>query len=1278
MFSTAQDRIALRGSSSPCEGRLEVYHDGQWGLVGHHGWKDANGIVVCKSLDCGVHKKSGILQNTYLKNQPENFLMDEILCTGNEKWLWQCPFSGWSNTHCLRKNFVSVVCSGNISLSLKLNGMTNDCAGVVQFTISNSIINVCDENWNDAVANKICQELNCGNYQKRVPSTFNPRKSRYSVTLNCTGNEDFLWQCAANSSCQTEISIICTNHNHIRLYGGPDICEGFLEKENITEGKWVNVNEGEFDSNMVDNMCAKMKCGTGINVKPGNKSISTYLKCSDRVKIQLENSMKTPSLCYGEIYVNVNGSHNAVCSKDTTTYMKIGEVVCRELQCGNALTVVNGYLGKQGQISLHGCNGQEKSLWECNHQYGKVGSCQTINIVCSASLDMRLSNGPDKCAGQLEVKYSGSWRTISSTGWTKQNSNMVCQHLECGESMDSNQYHFVKSNLLMLKWTLKCSGRSIFQCTVENNENIQQNSAVNILCNKHELWFLQGSSTCEGKVMGEKSGYLQNISNERADEVCKRNLCQGVQILKSDHSNSIITSTVYPENATSPNNGSMNLTTSTNPQDDYVKCSGSMEVRLQNKCLGKVLVCSNDDCGVCAETWTDQQSEMLCKILGCGQMIKETYKGKTMAGVTVASVHCSKTAENFNQCNFIQLKDTSLCQMPAYVACTGSVNAVLQDPRDKCAGIPMLFYSGANFPLCTNSMNKQTQDNMCANFGCGEALSFNESIRRLSTSLGLTQITCQDTNITKCNFSTTKIQTCEIGHLKCTDWRRLVVINHEDACKGEVYLQNEKHLNAVSNDDWKNQERNQLCKYLECGKSSEIDNGVEMNVYLVDTKKSFSSRSFSCPAKPNSIWDCENESASVKNSHQLHISCTDEPKMTLEGNCTGVVWLNNEPVCYKSEKTDYVLNDFCYQQGCSSLFKTWSTNHDSDARFLRCTSDESKLWQCNSGKSHCQTVVSVACAKALKWKFSRTCGGYLLVNYGRDWEYVCPLKNNKDADWICRDLKCGKISSFDDEEDNKVTDISINCNHAPSKLMHCFKSGKEVCKLKAKFFCDDYYKHLPQRQATGSIIWIVMGLMLLMVASIVMYWNRKTICTIFARCKSSAEDSDIEISENEMQNLNEKVARCNSSAEDSDIEISENEMQNLNEKGVFETDDYDDIAATVEDNQSDGSSELDEEDASSSQGSSGTEYDDVDEENVIKTAGSSTIDPILPPRPNNLPDNVTFETEVDPEEGYDDVMLPQTADSEQREKRESFDIPDLSSDPPLSVCNDEAKPQKDE
>lgn len=97
-----------------------------------------------------------------------------------------------------------------------------------------------------------------------------------------------------------------------------------------------------------------------------------------------------------------------------------------------------------------------------------------------------------------------------------------------------------------------------------------------------------------------------------------------------------------------------------------------VKVWLENECHGKVLVCSKGNCGVCEDTWSPKQSEMLCKSLGCGEPIKETYRGvKTTPGVSVASVHCSQAAENFSQCNFVKL-DPALCQSAAYVACTGN------------------------------------------------------------------------------------------------------------------------------------------------------------------------------------------------------------------------------------------------------------------------------------------------------------------------------------------------------------------------------------------------------------------------------------------------------------------------------------------------------------------------------------------------------------------------------------------------------------------------------
>lgn len=98
---------------------------------------------------------------------------------------------------------------------------------------------------------------------------------------------------------------------------------------------------------------------------------------------------------------------------------------------------------------------------------------------------MRLSNGLDKCAGQLEVNLLDSWWSLSSESWSKKNSDMVCQHLECGESKDNSQHLFVKSKLSLLEWKLTCSGSHISQCSMERyptRSRIHQNS-VNIICN---------------------------------------------------------------------------------------------------------------------------------------------------------------------------------------------------------------------------------------------------------------------------------------------------------------------------------------------------------------------------------------------------------------------------------------------------------------------------------------------------------------------------------------------------------------------------------------------------------------------------------------------------------------------------------------------------------------------------------------------------------------------------------------------------------------------------
>ncbi|KAF4072548.1 hypothetical protein AMELA_G00264250, partial [Ameiurus melas] len=478
-------------------------------------------------------------------------------------------------------------------------------------------------------------------------------------------------------------------------------------------------------------------------------------------------------------------------------------------------------------------------------------------------------------------------------------------------------------------------------------------------------------------------------------------------------------------------------------------------------------------------------------------------------------------------------------------------------------------------------------------------------------------------------------------------WRRLLIIDAEKACSGEVSLQNDTGIYAVSSDGWSKQESNELCKYLECGNVTETTNKKEVKLPFWD-------RSYSCTGNHTSIWECEKEKAPVENHplNQLYINCTDKPQVTLTGNCTGEVRLKNERVCYKSQTMGQLFHELCQQLGCSLFFKTWSTKYKGNARYLSCTGKESHLWQCSSWTDNCEEVISLACTKAIKFNFNESCGGKLLVDYQGQWEPVCPLENMINAHRICRKLDCGNATKKSETviENRSNTDITIKCGNEHNYLENCIET--ETCTKMAVIYCDNHdttytfthYDH-PFTPGTGLIVGLVAGLVLLLVAALIVFRER---ISFLAKL------------------------RFKSSPEGTDVEVSENEMESLNEKDGLERGDSDDIVTTVnpmEDNQSQESeSEHDEENMSTSISSSGTEYDDVDERNVKLPEDRRPTEPLLPPRPDNLLDEVTFEAEVELQEDYDDVILP-------TKQRESFNIPGPSSDLPFAGSNDEVKPQ---
>lgn len=55
--------------------------------------------------------------------------------------------------------------------------------------------------------------------------------------------------------------------------------------------------------------------------------------------------------------------------------------------------------------------------------------------MCSGREAVKLSDGPDRCAGRVELWKNGRWGTVCNEQWDLQDANVVCAQLRCGHAI---------------------------------------------------------------------------------------------------------------------------------------------------------------------------------------------------------------------------------------------------------------------------------------------------------------------------------------------------------------------------------------------------------------------------------------------------------------------------------------------------------------------------------------------------------------------------------------------------------------------------------------------------------------------------------------------------------------------------------------------------------------------------------------------------------------------------------------------------------------------------
>ncbi len=107
--SACATAIRLVGGSSELEGRVEIFHDDQWGTVCDDLWDNTDAAVVCQELGFSAIGAVGTQRAAFGQGSGQIWL-DNVQCAGTESRLIDCPSNGLGIHNCAHSEDASVVC----------------------------------------------------------------------------------------------------------------------------------------------------------------------------------------------------------------------------------------------------------------------------------------------------------------------------------------------------------------------------------------------------------------------------------------------------------------------------------------------------------------------------------------------------------------------------------------------------------------------------------------------------------------------------------------------------------------------------------------------------------------------------------------------------------------------------------------------------------------------------------------------------------------------------------------------------------------------------------------------------------------------------------------------------------------------------------------------------------------------------------------------------------------------------------------------------------------
>ncbi|KAI4883388.1 hypothetical protein NFI96_018111 [Prochilodus magdalenae] len=481
-----------------------------------------------------------------------------------------------------------------------------------------------------------------------------------------------------------------------------------------------------------------------------------------------------------------------------------------------------------------------------------------------------------------------------------------------------------------------------------------------------------------------------------------------------------------------------------------IPLSTAVSVRLVDggsRCAGRVEVYRNGQWGTVCDysnySWDMTDAAVVCRELGCGEAVGTPQFGPGSGPILMGYVRCRGSESALNSCSFPSYYG-QVCtshDQDVGVTCSGDKPRLTDGPHE-CSGRLEVPKWNKWYTVCDADFDQQDAEVVCRELGCGlpvEVLG-GAAFGRGEGQVWSEQLQCRgnESQIHSCLTSPSLKHSCshdrDVG-LVCAGHTGARLVNSLDSCSGRVELQYLSEWGTVCDVSWDMRAASVLCGQLKCGSAVAV---VGSDWFGKGSGRIWSDV-FDCQGNETHLSQCPISSwsrAACSHKQDAGVICNGSSLALHEGSVrlSGGMECEGEVEVYFRQDWRRVQLDswsgsvasvVCRQLGCGSVFSFSSSSPSSPEHSqmcvtgFNCSASEAHLGNCSSAQAiNCSSreLLSVTCSGKFNSAHSSIrlvgsggdCAGRLEVYHGGSWGTVSDdLWDIEDAQVVCKQLQCG-------------------------------------------------------------------------------------------------------------------------------------------------------------------------------------------------------------------------------------------------------------------------------